>query len=161
MPVNLYPLPASLDEVHQRAEEIVARQREAYAAVEAMEPYDRPRRYSAADGCDMVVWPDVPTVEEVADCLRVEMAKVAAFRASPRGRFWSVIEELEAHGDARSEQLRGFYNRDITLLNGPEADVTAVTKCIRILNEIGTSVGRAGIAALADLLEAQAPARAA
>lgn len=107
--------------------------------------------------------PTVDTVEEVAARLERQARDIEAFRASPRGRFLAVVDELDALGCYLDEayRLRGYYDRSITTLNGPRADEHAIACCIRLLNTIGTPEARAGISALADLLDEQAPARAA
>lgn len=159
MPSTLYPLPASLDDVPARADAIVEAQREALRAILAMPMWQRPKRYDMATGGDVVDYPKLQTVDEVSAELRSLIAKSDAFEASPRGRFLSVIRELIGLGEPQGVRLRGYYDRSITTLNGETADVAAITACIRILNEIGTSVARDGVAALVDLLDEQAPAQ--
>lgn len=136
-----------------RAEQIVEAQRVARAA------WRQPNALSGL-GLDP---PAVETVEAVASKLERQARDREAFRASPRGRFVAVVDELEDLGAYLEEvyRLRGYYTRSISSLNGPHADEHAIACCIRLLNTIGTPEARAGIAALADLLDEQAPARAA
>lgn len=105
--------------------------------------------------------PRVETVEAVAERLRVEAERLAQFRASPRGRFYQVIGEIADAGgyEAEAQRMRGFYDRHISLLNGPlvAESLPAIAECIDILNGITTRDGRAGITALVDLLREEGP----
>ncbi len=107
--------------------------------------------------------PDRPRVESIADVaerLRIEHERLAAFRASPRGRFYRVVGELADIGAPEAQQLRGYYDRSISLLNGAtlEADaLPAVAECIAILNGLVGRDARAGIDALTDLLREEGP----
>jgi hypothetical protein len=106
--------------------------------------------------------PVVETVDAVAARLRDRHAKVAAFRASPRGRFLTAVDQLQDDGghDAQAIALRGLYNRSLS--DDREAlDVPAVGRCLLILNPIDTQAAQEASNALADLLIAAAPAKAA
>lgn len=104
--------------------------------------------------------PEDPPKVETVEAVMKRLADIAAFKVSPRGRFLACLSELDDVGAYLEEvyRLRGYYNRSITTLNGPHADEHAIACCIRLLNSIGTPAAREGIAALADLLDEQAPA---
>jgi hypothetical protein len=104
----------------------------------------------------------VEGVEEVAERLAEQHRRAEAFRASPRGRFEQAVDALAEVGayDAEVHRLRGFYDRQLTTLNGPltaEA-LPAVAECIAILNGVVGRDARAGIDALTDLLREEGPA---
>lgn len=104
----------------------------------------------------------VETVEDCAARLAREAVKHAEFRASPRGRFMTAIGELEALGayPVETQRLRGYYDRSITTLNGPNltpGGVAAVAECIVILSGIVGRDARAGVDALCSLLVAEGP----
>jgi hypothetical protein len=104
----------------------------------------------------------VESIEVIIERLAANHAKALAFRASPRGRFLQCVEALEEVGayNIEADRLRGFYNRSITVLNGPTLTaegLVAVAECVSILNGIVGRDARAGIEALSELLRDEAP----
>jgi hypothetical protein len=97
--------------------------------------------------------PTVETVEEVEARLQAISARALAFRRTPLGRFLTAVDELQAAGGYEDEalRLRGYYSR--SMADGREpVDIHAVAACVRILAGINTSVARAGLEALADVM---------
>lgn len=91
------------------------------------------------------------TVEAVAERLKAEHERREAFLGTPRGRFVVAVNSLGALGYAEANTLLSLYSR--CLADEREAvNVGAVGSALRILNEVGHSHAREGIAALADLL---------
>lgn len=76
--------------------------------------------------------PRVETVEAVAERLEGITARAEAFRKTPRGQLLTAIDTLFDVYPAEASKLRGIYDRNLSLLNGPDLDVPAVGAALAV-----------------------------
>ena len=96
--------------------------------------------------------PKVETVEEVAARLEGIANRAEAFRKTARGRLITAIDQLFEVYPAEASRLRGIYDRNLSLLNGPDLDTAAVGSALAVAEGLSPMNARPVREALISLL---------